>query len=154
VQEVQVEIELFAVAMALGRRDARLGGLVQRYFDMWNTGDGRVADLVLDTTYVDHAHPEVIGPAAVRSLVPRFHASDPEARMRIEIVAADADFVAVRNTVSRARDGQRTESEGIALFRVVAGKLTEQWSWYPEAESAGSPPSARPSIDAWLAFRA
>lgn len=127
--------------------------LVQRYFEMWNTGDGAVADTVLGATYLDHAHPEVLGPAALRSLVPRFRAANPGARMTIEIAAADEERVAVRNTISRTVDGRPVASEGVALFRVAAGKLAEQWSCYPDAESERSqlPPSSR---EAWLSFRA
>ena len=135
-------------------RAAANAALVIRYFEMWNTGDGSVADAVLGPTYVDHAHPEVLGPGALRSLVPRFRAADPDARMTIEIAAADDDFVAVRNLVSRSVHGQLVESEGVALFRVVSDKLVEQWSCYPDAEAERSllaPPSSR---QAWLSFRA
>lgn len=128
--------------------------LVHRYFEMWNTGDGTVADAVLGPTYLDHAHPEVIGPAALRSLVPRFHVANPDAHMTIEIVAADAEFVAVRNTISRTIHGHPIASEGIALFHVEAGKLVEQWSWYPQAEADRSPLAARSAIETWLSFRA
>jgi predicted SnoaL-like aldol condensation-catalyzing enzyme len=129
--------------------------LVERYFDMWNTGNGSVADAVLGATYLDHAHPEVLGPAALRSLVPRFHAANPDARMTIELAAADSEFVAVRNTISRTVSGQLVESEGVALFRVADGKLVEQWSCYPHAEEPQTPAfAALSSIDAWLSFRA
>jgi predicted SnoaL-like aldol condensation-catalyzing enzyme len=128
--------------------------LVRRYFDMWNAGDGSVADAVLDATYLDHAHPEVLGPAAFRSLVPRFRAANPGARMTIEIAAADDELVAVRNTISRTVDGEAVASEGVALFRVAAGKLAEQWSCYPDAESSGSQLALPPSREAWLSFRA
>src|ERR1700761_2736249 len=70
--------------------------LVRRYFEMWNSGDGSVADAVLGPTYLDHALPDVLGPAASRSLVPRFHAANPEVRTSIEVTRADAEFVAVR----------------------------------------------------------
>jgi predicted SnoaL-like aldol condensation-catalyzing enzyme len=128
--------------------------LVRRYFEMWNTGDGSVADAVLGPTYLDHAHPEVLGPAAFRSLVPRFRAANPGAAMKIEIAAADDDFVAVRNAISRTVDGRRVESEGVALFRIVAGKLAEQWSCYPDAELDRSAIAPPPSREAWLSFRA
>ena len=140
-----------------GERSARAAAnaaLVVRYFDMWNTGEGSVADEVLGVTYLDHAHPEVLGPAALRSLVPRFRAANPDAAMAIEIAAVDDDFVAVRNAISRVVDGQRIESEGVALFRVVGGKLAEQWSCYPDAEVERSQVAPPPSREAWLSFRA
>jgi predicted SnoaL-like aldol condensation-catalyzing enzyme len=110
--------------------------LVQRYFEMWNEGDGAVADSVLGPSYLDHAHPGVVGPAAARSIAPRFHSANPQARMRIEFAAADDEFVAVRNVISQPAGGALVEIEGVALFRVAGGKLAEQWSWYPGLERA------------------
>ena len=48
------------------------------------------------------------------------------------------------------------KSHGVALFRVDAGKLAEQWSCYTDANleaprSARAPP---PSREAWLSLRA
>jgi len=106
--------------------------LVQRYFEMWNTGKGTLADEVLGPQYVDHAHPDVIGPAAARSIAPRFHKKHPDARMMCEILGADAEYVAVRNTIRKtSHDGQPVEVTGTALFRIGGGRILEQWSWYP-----------------------
>jgi len=105
--------------------------LVRRYFEMWNTGEGTVADEVLDPRYVDHAQPDVIGPAASRSIAPRFHQAHPDARMTFEIVGADAEYVAVRNTIRKTHDGESIEVSGTALFRIGGGRIVEQWSWYP-----------------------
>ena len=147
-----------AAANAAPRSDASDAAaneaLVRRYFDMWNTGDGTVADAVVAATYLDHAHPEVIGPAALRSLVPRFHAANPDACMTIEVAGTDAELVAVRNTISLTREGRPVVSEGIAVFRIAGGKLAEQWSSYPQAEAGRSSLAARSSLDAWLSFRA
>jgi predicted SnoaL-like aldol condensation-catalyzing enzyme len=151
--------ESFVAEAAAGAGASRAGAesstaLVQRYFDMWNSGDGSVADSILGPTYLDHAHPEVLGPAAFRSLVPRFHAANPEARMTIEVAAADRELVAVRNTIVRNIGGELLETAGIALFRVAGGKLVEQWSWYPQSaeEAASAPPPS--AMNAWLSFRA
>jgi predicted SnoaL-like aldol condensation-catalyzing enzyme len=107
--------------------------LVRRYFDMWNTGEGAVADQVLSPRYVDHAHPDVIGPAAARAIAPRFHKAYPEARMTLEILATDGEYVAVRNTLRKTHDGVPIEVAGTALFRIGDGRIVEQWSWYPGA---------------------
>ena len=128
--------------------------LVHRYFEMWNTGDGSNADTILGGTYLDHAHPEVIGPAAMRSLVPRFHAANPDATMRITVAAADAEFVAVNNTITRTVHGRQVASTGIALFRVEGKRLVEQWSSYPDAETPPSPLAPRAALEQWLTFRA
>jgi len=115
--------------------------LVRRYFEMWNTGEGTVADEVLGSRYVDHAYPDVIGPAAARSIAPRFHKAHPDARMTVEIVGADAEYVAVRNTLRKRRGGAAVEVSGAALFRIGDGRIVEQWSWYPgsQAERFGWP---------------
>lgn len=109
--------------------------LVLRYFDMWNRGEGAVADELLGPTYVEHAHPDFLGPAAVRSLVPRLHAMHPGMRVRAEVVAADVEFVAVSTRLEPGDadghpDGPR---RGMALFRIADGKLAEQWTWYAPA---------------------
>lgn len=112
--------------------DEASAALVRRYFEMWNTGEGTLADQVLGPRYVDHAHPDVIGPAAARSIAPRFHKSHPDARMTFEILGADAEYVAVRNTIRKpSKDGQAVEKTGTALFRIGGGRIVEQWSWYP-----------------------
>jgi predicted SnoaL-like aldol condensation-catalyzing enzyme len=111
--------------------------LVRRYFEMWNTGAGVVADDVLGPTYVDHANPDVLGPAAARALAPRFHAANPDARLIIEAIAAEGEFVTVRNAVHRTRGGKEVVSRGMAFFRVANGKLVEQWSSYPGKAAAG-----------------
>ncbi|MDB4940822.1 MAG: hypothetical protein JWP97_356 [Labilithrix sp.] len=129
--------------------------LVQRYFDMWNSGDPSVADQVLAPTYFDHAHPEVLGPAAFRSLVPRFRAANPGAVMTLAFEASDADFVAVRNTIAFVHEGRPATVNGLALFRALDGKLVEQWSWYGRSALDTFREDARKTvIDAWLFFRA
>src|SRR5580700_2369205 len=70
--------------------------LVLRYFEMWNTGLGAVADELLGPTYVEHGHPDFVGPAASRSLVPRVHRLYPGIVVSAEIVVASGEFVVVR----------------------------------------------------------
>lgn len=111
------------------RRSVSARALVERYFDMWNEGQGAVADEVLAPTYVDHDHPDVLGPAATRALVPRFRRADVDAHFEAEIVAAGDEFVVARRTVRMLRGGEPVETHGIVVFRVADGKLAEQWSW-------------------------
>jgi predicted SnoaL-like aldol condensation-catalyzing enzyme len=115
-----------------GVETAASAALVQRYFEMWNTGDAAEADALLGPTYLDHAHPAVLGPAAVRSLVRRFRSENPEARTLADIVAGDADFVVVRRAIRWSRRGA-AEPCGLALFRIEGGQLAEQWSANPGA---------------------
>jgi hypothetical protein len=114
--------------------------LVRRYFEMWNTGQGAVADELLGATYVEHAHPDLLGPGAARSLVPRLHGLYPGVVVTAEVVMADAEFVVVRTGVSPGdADGHPSgPRRGVALFRVADGKLAEQWSWYEPVRGNGA----------------
>jgi len=120
-------------------RDAHAGShpdagrtLVLRYFEMWNTGQGSAADELLGPHYVEHAHPDFLGPAALRSLVPRLHALCPGMVVKAEIVASDQEFVAVRTRIEPDEVDGHPEGprRGVALFRIAEGKLAEQWTWY------------------------
>jgi hypothetical protein len=106
--------------------------LVLRYFEMWNTGQGAVADELLSVTYIEHAHPDLLGPAAARSVVPRLHGLYPDVIVSAEIIMADEAFVVVRTGVQPGNaDGHPNgPRRGMALFRVADGRLAEQWSWY------------------------
>jgi ketosteroid isomerase-like protein len=107
--------------------------LVQRYFDMWNTGDyGRIDD-VLSSRYVDHAHPEIGAPADIVAAGRRFRAANPGATLNIDTLVAEGELVAARTTVRRDRAGKAVVTSGMAFFRVAEGKLVEQWSCYPRA---------------------
>jgi predicted SnoaL-like aldol condensation-catalyzing enzyme len=119
--------------------------VVRRYFEMWNTGDRAQADVVLAPTYLDHAHPSVLGPAAVRSLVRRFRAAYPEARMVVEIVPVGAQYVIVRRAIQRSALGA-TEACGVALFRVAQGQLVEQWSWPAPVERGAGASEGRDAL--------
>jgi hypothetical protein len=108
---------------------------------MWNTGQGSAADELLGPTYVEHAHPDFLGPAALRSLVPRLHTLHPGLVVRAEIVASDVEYVAVRTSIEPGDaeghpDGPR---RGVALFRVADGKLAEQWTWFAPPERRRAP---------------
>jgi ketosteroid isomerase-like protein len=109
--------------------------LVRRYFDMWNSNDFDRLDQLLADGYVDHAHPEMVGAAAIAEAARRFHARNPGASMTIDTLAAEGDLVAARTTIRRTRDGEAIVSSGMAFFRVRDGRLAEQWSCYPHAGS-------------------
>lgn len=120
--------------------------LVRRYFDMWNTGEGAVADQVLDPNYIDHAYPAVIGPAASRSIAPRFRRNHPDGSMTLEIVGGNAEYVAVRNTIRKTHEGKPYETQGTALFRIGGGRIVEQWSWYPGKMYRTTPVKPAPAV--------
>jgi ketosteroid isomerase-like protein len=111
--------------------DERGRSLVRSYFDMWNTNDFDRIDRVLADGYVDHAHPEIAGPAAIAEAAHRFHASNPGASVTVDTLVAEGDLVAARTTIRRTRGGEAIVASGMAFFRVKDGRLAEQWSCYP-----------------------
>jgi predicted SnoaL-like aldol condensation-catalyzing enzyme len=104
--------------------------LVLKYFDMWNRGAGALADEVLGATFRDHAHPSVLGPAALRSLVPRFRAKYPDMHMVVEILAAVGDLVVALNDLRGMPGPDQSVTRGLSFFRVAEGKLAEHWIGY------------------------
>ena len=123
--------------------------IVHRYFEMWNTGDRAEADAVLGSTYFDHAHPSVVGPAAVRSLVRRFRRDNPGAEMAAEIVAVQAGYVLVERAIRWGARGA-VEPWGVALFRVAGGQLVEQWGFFPEARRGGGSQERNAALRAYF----
>jgi ketosteroid isomerase-like protein len=105
--------------------------LVRRYFDMWNTGDFDRIDQLLAEGYVDHAHPEVAGPAGIAAAAKHFRASNPGARVTLDTLVADGELVAARTTIRHTRAGEAIVASGMVFFRVQDGRLAEQWSCYP-----------------------
>lgn len=104
--------------------------LVARYFEMWNTGDVAIADEVLATDYMDHAHPEVKGPDVVKGSIQRMRASDPTFHIAVEFMIAESDLVALRGRIQRTPKGQEQPVVVNVLWfvRVVNGKMTELWT--------------------------
>jgi ketosteroid isomerase-like protein len=111
--------------------DDRNKSLVRRYFDAWNNGDFDRLQQLLAARYVDHAHPELSGPADVAAAGRRFLAANPGASVTIDTLVAEGQLVAARTTLRRTRAGEAVVTSGMAFFRVGEGKLEEQWSCYP-----------------------
>ncbi len=102
--------------------DGSAGDIVRRYFDMWNTGDTAIADQILHPGWVDHAHPEVTGPDAVKQAVRSIRAARPELRFTVHSVLGGDDLVAVVGSAGQAGDL-------VWLFRLTGGLLTEMWTY-------------------------
>ncbi|MEV4536476.1 nuclear transport factor 2 family protein [Asanoa sp. NPDC049518] len=105
------------------------GASVMRYFEMWNTGDTTIADQILHSDWIDHAHPEVTGPAAVKQAVQAIRAARPDLRFTVHTILGDNDLVAVVGSVGQPQ--KRTDSPGhiIWLVRLVDGLMAEMWTY-------------------------
>jgi steroid delta-isomerase-like uncharacterized protein len=112
--------------------------------DLWNTGDLAMADDLVASDCLIHAHiPFPIdfarGPDAVRHLVFFYHLAFTEIRVTADQIVAEGETVAVRWT-ARGRHtghvpglpptGRETVTTGIDMLRIVDGRIAEGWvSW-------------------------
>lgn len=102
--------------------------LVRRYIEMWNTGNVASADEVLASSWVDHAHPEVNGPADVKHAVEQVRAATPNFSITIESIIGEGDLIALRGLVRRTHQGAEIASRVMWFVRVADGKMQELWT--------------------------
>jgi hypothetical protein len=102
--------------------------VVTRYFDMWNTGDTTIADQILHPDWVDHAHPEIAGPAGVQQAVATIRAARPDLHFTIHTILGGNDLIAAVGSVGQP---QATSTPGhlIWLIRLVDGLMAEMWTY-------------------------
>ncbi|WP_220204098.1 ester cyclase [Reticulibacter mediterranei] len=98
--------------------------LVRGYIEMWNTGNTALAEEVLATDWMDHAHPEVVGTDSVKQSVVKVRTAFPDFHITIEQVVGEDDMVAIRATILR---GGKT-SRVMWFVRIVEGKMREMWT--------------------------
>src|SRR3954453_6352593 len=69
--------------------------IIQRYFQMWNTGDTSSARELLSPNWTDHAHPEVNGPEDVERAVMQTRAARPGLRFHVDTILGTDDLLSV-----------------------------------------------------------
>ncbi len=102
--------------------------IVRRYIEMWNTGNGALANDILAPTYLDHAHPEVTGPDSVTHALQRVRTAFPDFHIAIDAIIGEGDLVALRGTIRMAQQGSPSISHVIWLVRISDGKMAELWT--------------------------
>jgi SnoaL-like domain len=103
--------------------------VVARYFDMWNTGDTTIADQILHPNWVDHAHPEIAGPAGVLRAVQTIRAARPDLHFNIHTILGDNDLIAAVGSVGQPPHATDSPGHLIWLIRVVDGLMAEMWTY-------------------------
>src|SRR5438128_1472535 len=103
-------------------------GIVKRYIEMWNTGNVALADEVLAPNYVDHAHPEVTGPEAVKQSVLVVQAAYPQFHITIDLIMSENDLVALQGTIKSTRQGKEVILPVAWFARIESGKMAEWWT--------------------------
>ena len=104
--------------------------IVRKYAQMWNEHAVHLAEEILADTYIDHAHPELVGPRAIAQVVDKTLRAMPDFHIEIESMIAEDDLVALRETITMTRNGEQQKLEGISFVRLLNGKMVERWTHY------------------------
>ncbi len=99
--------------------------IVNKYFQMWNTGDSNIADEILSQDYVDYAHPEIHGHESVKQSLVKIRNMFPDFQITIETIISEKNKVAVLGKVFRTKQGKETISEVIWLVTIVDDKMKD-----------------------------
>ena len=112
--------------------------IVQKYIELWSTGNLALADEVLSEDFVDHTHPQQApGPESVKQEVQAFRESFPDACISVEQMIAEGDLVAFRFILRGTHlgtfagfppTGKENTLTGVDFIRIVDGKMVELWS--------------------------
>jgi steroid delta-isomerase-like uncharacterized protein len=113
--------------------------LVRRYVEeVLNNRNLDLIDKLFAPTFIDHdtSMPDARGPAGVKRLAAMVHGSFPDLHFTVEDMVAEGDKVVYRYSVRGthqgdfmgiAATGKQFAVTGIHIYRVVDGKLQEEW---------------------------
>lgn len=117
--------------------------VVRRFFDeVINQGRLDVVDEIFAPEYVNHnTHPgQTPGPDGVRTLVTNVRTAFPDIQETVDDTVAAGDKVALRLTMRGTHtgrpfrgvepSGKRVEVTGMAIVRVVDGKIPDGWFFF------------------------
>ena len=112
--------------------------IVQKYIELWSTGNLALADEVLSDDFVDHTHPQqASGPESVKQAVQAFREGFPDVHVAIEQIIGEGDLVAFRFTMRGTHlgmfagfppTGKVDVLTGVDFIRIANGKMMELWS--------------------------
>ncbi len=154
---------VMAVLMSTGcrqRPDAsqQLKPLVDKYVGVWNGGDLKELDAIVDPHFVRHANlsPDVEGVDGLRKVISGFRAAYPDLNIVVnDGVFSDKNASAGRWTLTGTNTGSGAMPStgkfvkiwGISLLHYANGKITEEWvgfdnqSFMEQLGTAMIPPS-------------
>ena len=98
--------------------------LVERYLEMWNTGDEAIADEILADDWQDHNHPEVASLEDVKTALLATRKAYPDFHITPEAIIGERNVVALRALIHRAGN----TSKVVWFVRVEDGKMAELWT--------------------------
>jgi SnoaL-like domain len=103
--------------------------VVARYFHMWNTGDTTIAYQILHPDWIDHAHPEVAGPAGVQQAIQTIRAGGPDLHFNIHTILGDNNLIAAVGSVGQPQQATSSPGHLIWLIRLDNGLMAEMWTY-------------------------
>ena len=134
---------MLAVTAPLGKAERaaeKNKAVVRRVFtEILSEGKFEVGAEIYAKDYVNHGTTGDIGFAASQASDHGWRAAFPDLEMTVENEIADGDFVTVlwrgRGTNTGSGNGlnatgKRVNGRGISVFRVVDGKIEEEWTEY------------------------
>ncbi len=99
--------------------------IVIKYFEMWNTGNIKLADEVLSPAYVDYAHSEIKSIEEVKQSVIKIREMFPDFNITIDTMISEDNTVAVLGNISRTEQGKKVTHSIMWFVTIVDGKMTE-----------------------------
>jgi hypothetical protein len=99
--------------------------IVKKYFEMWNTGNIKLAGEVLSPEYVDYAHPEIKSTESVKQSVVKVRDIFPDFNITIDMMISEGNMVAVLGNISRTEQEKKVIHKIMWLVTIVDGKMTE-----------------------------
>ena len=118
--------------------DQNKATVLRSEFELWSKGDLAVADQLYSPEFVCHfiVGPEWRGVEGIKEQVRQHRTSFPDWTERVDDIVAEGDRVVIRFTSSgthrgafagTAPTGRKVTIQEVAIFRVVGGKIVEQW---------------------------
>jgi predicted ester cyclase len=115
---------------------------VRRVFiDIWTQGKFEVANEIYAKDFVNHGADKDIGFEADQADIHGWRAAFPDIELVVEKELAENDYVTVLwrgrgtntgNGNGLNATGKKTDGRGISIFRIVDGKIKEEWTEYSQ----------------------
>lgn len=128
----------FTIAAQAGSLQDRNKAVALRVFDeIFNQGKFQVADEIYARDFVNHGVKSSVGLKEDQDAARGWKEAFPDLKMVVILTVAEGDLVTVVWTASGTNTGQgnglpatgkKIESRGITVWRIVGGKIREEWS--------------------------
>ncbi|HEY1277914.1 MAG TPA: ester cyclase [Thermoleophilaceae bacterium] len=105
---------------------------IRRFVDgVWNAGELDLVDELVAADYIGHhgapSH-QTLGREGLRRRVAAVRREYPDLEVRIDDELAEEDRVVTRWTAR----GRQLEVSGVSVFRMLAGRQVESWTYWAE----------------------